>query len=43
MLSHANFQSTFDGQEKDSIIYVLASESEIIETVNKSSKKTNRL
>ncbi|MCR6850412.1 hypothetical protein [Bacillus sp. IBL03825] len=34
MLSHANFQSMFDEQAKDSIIHVLATESEVIETVS---------
>lgn len=34
MLSHANFQSVFDEQAKDSIIHVLATESEVIETVS---------
>ncbi|WOA60686.1 hypothetical protein [Bacillus mycoides] len=34
VLSHANFQSMFDEQAKDSIINVLANESEIIETVS---------
>lgn len=34
ILSDANFQSAFDEQAKDSIIHVLANESEIIETVS---------
>ncbi|MEC3465967.1 hypothetical protein P9149_29475 [Bacillus thuringiensis] len=34
ILSHVNFQSAFDEQAKDSIIHVLANESEIIETVS---------
>ncbi|MES5957398.1 hypothetical protein QCI42_29315 [Bacillus fungorum] len=34
MLSHANFQSVFDEQAKDTIIHVLENESEIIETVS---------
>ncbi|MEC5237785.1 hypothetical protein [Bacillus mycoides] len=39
MLSHANFQSVFDEQTKDSIIHVLANESEIVETVSTRMKK----
>ncbi|EKS7870416.1 hypothetical protein QCQ72_005436 [Bacillus cereus] len=34
ILSHANFQSAFDEQAKDSIIHMLVNESEIIETVS---------
>ena len=34
MLSHANFQSVFDEQAKDSIIHVLATKPEVIETVS---------
>ena len=34
ILSNANFQSAFDEQAKNSIIHVLANESEIIETVS---------